>query len=366
MTDTYVSLDIETTGLRAETDAIIEIGAVRFTLDGAVQGTFASMVNPQAPIPPKIQRITGIKQIDVAGAPVMREVTPRLLAFVKDSPIVGHNIQFDLGFLAQSGCGLANPRIDTFELAAIVLPKMRSYSLEQLTKALEIESPAYHRALADATLTKDLFLALVGRALDLDLETVLEINRLASRTDWSLRDVFQEVERRKAKHGLSGSIREQLRAKGELDLLGRGEPAEEHLTPSPKKTPLDVESLAAILDQGGLLSRHFPGYEHRPEQIEMLRAVAQAFNDDSHLMVEAGTGVGKSLSYLIPAAYFAVQNGRRVVVSTNTINLQDQLYGKDIPDLQAVLAQPGEGARRSSSARPWSRAAPTTSACAAG
>jgi predicted DnaQ family exonuclease/DinG family helicase len=341
----YVSLDIETTGLKAETDFIIEIGAIKFNLEGQVLDTWSTLVNPQAPIPPKIQRITGIKQLDVAGAPLLRDVSAKLYSFVQSSNIVGHNIQFDLGFLSRKGFGLANTRLDTFELASIVLPKMRSYSLEQLTKALEITSPAYHRALADATLTKDLFLALVARALDLDLETVQEINRLAAKVDWGLRDLFREIERQKAHFGLSGSIRQQLRAKGELDLLGRDSvEVEEHLEPVKNKIPLDVDALAAIVDEGGLLARRFPGYEHRPEQIQMLRAVAQAFNDDGHLMVEAGTGVGKSLSYLIPAAYFAATNGRRVVISTNTINLQDQLFGKDIPDLQAILSEGGVGA----------------------
>ena len=344
MSQIYVSLDIETTGLRAETDFIIEIGAIKFNLDGQVLDTWSTLVNPQAPIPPKIQRITGIKQLDVAGAPLLRDVGAKLYSFVQGSHIVGHNIQFDLSFLARKGYGLTNNRLDTFELASIVLPKMRSYSLEQLTKALEIPSPAYHRALADATLTKDLFLALVARALNLDLETVQEINRLATKADWSLRDIFREIERQKSHLGLASSIRQQLRSKGELDLLGRDSAAaEEHLEPAKHKVPLDVDALAAIVDEGGLLAKRFPGYEHRPEQIQMLRAVAQAFNDDSHLMVEAGTGVGKSLSYLIPAAYFAASNGRRVVISTNTITLQDQLFGKDIPDLQAILGEGGEG-----------------------
>jgi len=87
----------------------------------------------------------------------------------------------------------------------------------------------------------------------------------------------------------------------------------------------------------GLIARAFSGYEHRPQQVEMLQAVAEAINIPSHLLVEAGTGTGKSLAYLLPAVYFAVQNGRRVVISSNTINLQDQLYGKDIPDLKRIL-----------------------------
>ena len=95
--------------------------------------------------------------------------------------------------------------------------------------------------------------------------------------------------------------------------------------------------LSAMLEEGGLFAHHFPGFEHRPQQVEMLRAVAQAFNERQHLMVEAGTGTGKSLAYLLPAIAFAHLNGERVVVSTNTINLQDQLFLKDIPDLKQLL-----------------------------
>jgi DNA polymerase-3 subunit epsilon/ATP-dependent DNA helicase DinG len=95
---------------------------------------------------------------------------------------------------------------------------------------------------------------------------------------------------------------------------------------------LDPDEVASALEIGGIFSRHFPNYEHRPQQIEMLRSVTQALSDNCHLLVEAGTGIGKSMAYLIPAALWALKNGQRVVISTNTINLQDQLINKDIPD----------------------------------
>ncbi|RME88876.1 MAG: hypothetical protein D6770_05940 [Anaerolineae bacterium] len=98
-----------------------------------------------------------------------------------------------------------------------------------------------------------------------------------------------------------------------------------------------MEEIAATLEHGGPFARYFEHFEYRPEQVEMLRAVAYALSESRHLMVEAGTGVGKSFAYLIPAAYWALQNNTRVVVSTNTINLQDQLIKKDIPDLCAAL-----------------------------
>jgi ATP-dependent DNA helicase DinG len=84
----------------------------------------------------------------------------------------------------------------------------------------------------------------------------------------------------------------------------------------------------------GALSRALPGYEHRPEQTRMALNLAEAFNEDRVAVVEAGTGTGKSLAYLLPAALWAVRNKERVVISTNTINLQEQLIQKDIPFLQ--------------------------------
>ena len=83
-----------------------------------------------------------------------------------------------------------------------------------------------------------------------------------------------------------------------------------------------------------------PDFEHRAEQLEMSRSVAKAFSSGQHLLVEAGTGVGKSFAYLVPAALFAIKNNTRVIISTNTINLQDQLYKKDIPDLISTLDLP--------------------------
>lgn len=102
-------------------------------------------------------------------------------------------------------------------------------------------------------------------------------------------------------------------------------------------TPLSAERIAAHLLPGGTFSRLMPGYESRLGQVEMLKAVVRAFNEGRHLVVEAGTGVGKSLAYLIPAAAWARLNDVPVVVSTNTRNLQSQLIEKDLPLVREVI-----------------------------
>src|SRR5713226_19009 len=87
----------------------------------------------------------------------------------------------------------------------------------------------------------------------------------------------------------------------------------------------------------GLIAQAHPEYEHRPGQIEMARAVMRAFEEKRHLIVEAGTGTGKTLAYLVPAVAAALGGRGRVIVSTGTKNLQEQLMEKDIPFLQGVL-----------------------------
>ncbi len=107
-----------------------------------------------------------------------------------------------------------------------------------------------------------------------------------------------------------------------------------------KVSLLDPAELLSLLAAQGVLARNLKGFESRPEQLRMVEAVADAFNLPGLALVEAGTGTGKSLSYLIPAIYWAARNKERVAISTNTINLQEQLIFKDIPFLQSVLPVP--------------------------
>ena len=95
---------------------------------------------------------------------------------------------------------------------------------------------------------------------------------------------------------------------------------------------------ASILGPSGLIAQRWPSYESRPQQLQMADAVTEAIADRRHLMIEAGTGVGKSFAYLVPAVLAALEKPNpRIVVATHTISLQEQLVGKDIPFLQSVL-----------------------------
>ena len=115
-------------------------------------------------------------------------------------------------------------------------------------------------------------------------------------------------------------------------------PALEEELPEGERTPLDRHAIEGDLGPQGSIARSLPQYEDRASQREMAGAVADLYNDGGVGLLEAGTGVGKSLAYLVPALRWAAANGDRTVVSTNTINLQEQLVRKDLPFLADAFA----------------------------
>ena len=307
MPRTYVALDLETTGLDANRDAIIEIGAVKFSDDETLD-TFATFVNPGRPIPRQITELTSIRDDDVASAPGLHDVLPRLARFADQWPIVGHSVGFDLAFLRRHSQLLENQALDTFELASILLPHAERYSLGTLAHLLGIELEHAHRALDDAQATHRLFRALLHRAAGLSPRVLKEIIGHGERTKWPavafFRDALEEAARRPPDQRTTPRADQ-----APVGPLFAPSAQARPLQPTDERNPLDTDKLAALLEEGGAFAAHFPGYEHRPQQVAMLRGVARAFNRSTHLLAEAPTGVGKSLAYLIPAAYGAAQNG---------------------------------------------------------
>jgi len=360
MDRTYVAIDVETTGLEAGTDEVIEIAAVKFAGDQVLE-TFQKLVKPRHTLPLKITRLTGITDVMLATAPRFSEVAPDLVRFVKSYPLVGHSVGFDLKMLQAQGMRFPQPAYDTFDLATLLMPQAPAYRLGTLAATLGIAQDEAHRALSDADVARQVFLHMLQRIEELDLPTLMEISRLTSKIEWPLRDLFGEVERAKAKtvfldegrktkdEGSTADDRPFGAAQGrrpttEPLVLDNSKLKTQNselipLKPTGDARPLDVDAVRRFFAPEGALGQSFEGYEQREQQISMSEAVAQAFNHGDALMVEAGTGTGKGLSYLVPAALFASQRGERVVISTNTINLQDQLFFKDIPDLQRIMAQ---------------------------
>ena len=384
--DVWVAFDLETTGLDADKDAIIEIGAVKFQ-DGKTLDAFQRLVNPQRRISPFIASLTGIRQRDLDRADPIERVAPEFVAFVGASPLIAHNAAFDLGFLRANGIEFPNPVIDTYDLAYVVRPDAPSYSLENMAQRLDLprdRNHQAHRALDDATAAKMLFLSLLEDASALHPTTLAAMQRLAQASDWSLAYLLNGItanptapqptvppHQAPSLSGRSQQIPSPLGERsgwGQKPLpprwgkAGMGVKSQPQASPDnigingidaqsisrrlhsggvlrerETVTPIDADMVASMFSEGGALSHALDGFEARAEQAQMAQAVTEAINDGERIIIEAGTGVGKSLAYLLPAALYALANGKRVVISTNTINLQEQLLRKDAPILVEAL-----------------------------
>lgn len=159
MLDTYVSIDLETTGLNPKRDKIIEIGAVK-VVEGSITDTFETFVNPGRRLEERIVELTGIKDEDLEGAPYIEEVLPQLLEFLQDFPLLGHSILFDYSFLKKAAVDLKlsfeKQAVDTLKIARKYLADLEHRSLDFLCDYYQIPHHA-HRALADALATHILF-----------------------------------------------------------------------------------------------------------------------------------------------------------------------------------------------------------------
>jgi len=324
----FVALDLETTGLDPARAEIIELGAVRFS-GGAPQERFSSLIRPEGEVPLKILELTGIATEALKRAPSLEAVLPQALGFIAGERVVAHKAEFDRAFLeaAAAKLDLSMPQcgwLDTLLLARALLPRSRNHKLRTLAEELGLPQEDPHRAAADAERVGHLLLALLERGLEVEMRALQSLVQLSPPGP---REIFKGlVDYRRAR-----------------DLLGRPSTQAPLWEPHPRETredfQLDLDQIEQIFNLEGPLARRLPSFSERPEQIAMAREVAQAFNNSRFLIAEAGTGTGKSFAYLVPAVLWARGRGQdgRVVVSTNTRNLQDQLFGKDIPVLQEVL-----------------------------
>ena len=309
----FASVDLETTGLDPKKDRIIEIGIQIFDSTNLLD-EFSTLVDPglETGLPVLITNLTGIESSDLEGQPSVSTLIPNVSELLQNKIIVGHNVGFDLRFLSESGFKLDNKVFDTWDLAYIVDFNSPDYSLETLLARYGIKRDQAHRALDDAKATAELFLKLIDSVNDLSSSTIDILNSLSQSAKLQLHELFRPPR--------SGDI---------------FSPSEERCT---DEKPIvanlkvkDSSDITNIFGPQGSLDLLLDHYEERETQREMAEHVYGALTDSRNLVVEAGTGTGKSIAYLIPALQFSRTTGKRVIVSTRTLNLQDQLLNKDAP-----------------------------------
>ena len=310
----FVAVDLETTGLEFEKDEIIEVALVRFE-NGAPVDSVDYLVRPEsAKLRPFIESLTGISNEDIAGAEDFASLAGKISAFVGDMPLVAHNAMFDSRFLKNAlekvGIPFNNPVWDSLTLSRIAYQDVPNHRLDTLTQVLNIERSRAHRALPDAEACGKLFVMAYEKIASLDPWLLGALTRIASCSDWKL--LFGE--------STEGEIAEPALA------LRAGDAPAGALAAS--KAP----RVEAFFKEGGLLSKTMENFKARPNQQEFASCVERNLYKGGICVLEAPTGSGKSLAYLVAAANKAV-SGERVVISTATHALQEQLIGHDIPQI---------------------------------
>ncbi|WP_461214284.1 helicase C-terminal domain-containing protein [Lacticaseibacillus sp. GG6-2] len=331
----YAVLDLETTGTTVKNgDRIIQIGCA-FVQNSQVIATINQLINPDRPVPAAIQRLTHLHPDDLVAAPYFAEVAPDLAKKLTDTVIVAHNVNFDYPFLSAEfervGLpALTNPAIDTVELAQILLPTQGSYRLSDLTAALNITHLNPHRADSDAISTAHLFNTLTAKfqALPTSIQKLLVhlSGHLARQTGQFLAAQLQS--------GVTPAS-DQVQV-GELVLKRLPQPLE---SLAQRYYPLTDKAKRALLA---------PRFKLRAAQARMMDAIYHnATTTKQPLLIEAGTGLGKTMGYLLPYA-FVVDTTQQLVVTTATTVLQQQVFDQvqtvaalcDLPLAAVVVKSP--------------------------
>jgi DNA polymerase III subunit epsilon len=163
----FIAFDLETTGILAGVDRIVEIGAVRF-IDGQIDGVYSTLVDPLMPIPPGASRVNGISDDMVKGKPKIEELLESFAEFCADDHLIAHNAEFDTQFLKadihkHEGKAPRGIILDSYPMAKKVYPGLANYKLSTLVQHLNIPATGFHRAEEDATYCGHLLLKMIEK-----------------------------------------------------------------------------------------------------------------------------------------------------------------------------------------------------------
>ncbi len=335
---TFIAFDFETTGLDHQNDKIIEVAAIKF-IDGEIADRYVELVNPGMSIPSAITEITGISDKMVRLSPSEELIIDDLLSFIGDNPLVAHNIHFDEKFLYQL-CNrlgrdvLENAQYDTLQLARSVLYDQPVFNLSALSEYFGLSSKGAHRAEKDTENTGLIFLELVHEVSKYPLETISRVNSMIKGTSIPNQKLYVNLGNELTKNG-------DLKA-GLLKLDKPRKLMSNTFSYLGDKNISEISS-EQVFGDNGLLSLSHPNFESRPNQQKYAQMVDEMINaDQSKGVIEAGTGLGKSMAYLFGAIRKSsdFEEDGPTIIACNTKHLQDQLFYKDLPILSQALDVP--------------------------
>ncbi len=349
----FIILDIETIGLYKETGKIIEIAALKVE-NWKIVEEYDQLINPQCKIPRIITDLTSIRDKDVTDQPIIDDILEDFLKFIGKLPLVGHNIiSFDKPFIEYNlqqleiDDQLKNDCLDTMELAIFLKPEFKRHKLEYLyEKLFNKRIKQKHRAIDDCKMLFDVLLKFREvRDKEWNKTWLNHVGGKAKNEKWAWADFILEGETM----GLGKKIDTYLPVENFIEekinprkkKINNEEEEEEGETTS-DTINIDLGSIKHYFDQDtAYLKKVLPKgiYEYREQQKDMAIKIADSINKNEHLVVEAPTGCGKSLAYLIPCLIWSLKNNNEpIVISTHTNVLQDQLFENDFLMLKSVFS----------------------------
>ncbi|MDU4969798.1 MAG: helicase C-terminal domain-containing protein [Atopobium minutum] len=333
LVDDFVVLDTETTGLSFKECELIEIAASHIE-EGQITDTFQTFVHPHTLIPEKITKLTHISNADVADASGAEDAVAALADFVGGMPVLAHNATFDRTFIekVKGGKLVSDNWIDTLALSRIALPRLSSHKLADLAHMFDC-APVSHRAIDDVAALAGIWPVLLCGLLNLGGGLLQTLTDMHTDVHWSLRPIFSYLA------GLQDQepfALEQIRRELLVDDLPARMDAAELTLPL---DPVTSDQIIAAFSPSGCVSRMYDAFELRPEQLQMAQEVREAQASGASRSIEAGTGVGKSMAYLLPSILYAQRNKIVVGVATKTNALTDQLVAHELPALDGALEQ---------------------------
>ncbi len=332
-TTPYILLDFETTGLEPEGCEIIEIGAIR--VEGLTEvARYHTLVKPGSPIPALITEITGITNAEVAEAPALTEIVEAFVAFLGDFPIVAHNSKIEQGFLDRHVSPLIGGRVFTvhnsIDPMALLLPESHSHSMETLRNWAGVDLEDAHRADKDC---QDLLKILQYSHAWMVRERPwmgAVVNHFLQNWWWAwfFRAGFEMLD-------VKPTLMELLERPFLGDLREFEKKDDERTTPA----KIDVSKTEVLAVLHGERKHASENFGFRDSQFQMSERVRVALENGERIAIEAPTGTGKSVAYLVPGVLAAEKTGSPLVVSTHSKALQDQLLEKDIPLVADLLGK---------------------------
>ncbi len=312
----FVALDLETTGLDFEKDEIIEVALVRFE-NGEPKDNLDFLVKPSSTeLRPFIETLTGINKADLDSAPDFASIAGQICSFIGDLPVVAHNALFDSKFLKQTFAKVgvnydSHVFWDSLTLSRIAYQDVPNHRLDTLVQELDIERSRAHRALPDADACGRLF--------------VKALEKISSMDPWLFEALTKVAE---------GSGYETLFAKKNDEFSA----PKYKLPEAPAQVALPKSKAPRVSEffkEGGFISFVVEDYKPRHNQQDFASVMERNMYKGGLCVLEAPTGSGKTLSYLITAANKAI-TGERVLISTATRTLQEQLWTESIPQIAKI------------------------------